>query len=65
MQSEIAAAMSDTDAAEIRAAFEQRERALEHEIGKSSARPMAEPNPAEPYICAFIVVQTTARWTCT
>ena len=31
MQSEIAAAMSDTDAADIRAAFEQRERALEPE----------------------------------
>ena len=34
MQSEMAAAASDDDAADIRAAFEQRERALEHEIGK-------------------------------
>ena len=32
MQSEIAAAASDDEAADIRAAFEQRERALEHEI---------------------------------
>ena len=32
MQSEISAAASDAEAADIRAAFEQRERALEHEI---------------------------------